>query len=123
VPEEEALRKAAFGTANGIFMRRAEKAAEQLRQGVPMPEAVQMLDESGEFRWRLANGAHGARGFFAALAGWQASLDAKAFQLEQGAAHAISTSLVLINAITVALVATGVLEFIGHLSNAPCLNK
>jgi hypothetical protein len=123
VPEEEALRMAAFGTDNCIFMRRAEKAAAQLRQGVPLPEAVQMLDDSGEFRWRLANGAHGKLGFFAALAGWQDSLDAKAFQLEQGAAQVISTSVVVINAVTVALVATGVLEFISHLSNAPFPNK
>jgi hypothetical protein len=80
---------------------------------------VQLLDDSGEFRWRLLNGAHGSRGFFSALEGWQASLDAKAFQLEQAAAHAISTSLVLINAVTVALVAAGVFQFLGHMSSAP----
>jgi len=119
VPEERALRLAAFSTANRVFIRRAEKAAERLRQGAKMTDAVQLLDDSGEFRWRLVNGAHGARGFFSALEGWQASLDAKAFQLEQAAAHVISTSLVLINAVTVALVASGVFQFINHLSTAP----
>jgi hypothetical protein len=99
-------------------MRRAGKAAERLRQGAKLTEAVQLLDDTGEFRWRLLNGAHGTRGFFSALKGWQASLDAKAFQLEQAAAQALSTSLVLINAGTVALVAAGVFQFISHLSNA-----
>ena len=119
LPEERALILAASSTANRIFVGRAEKAAERLRQGTKLTEAVQLLDDSGEFRWRLLNGAHGARGFFSALEGWQASLDAKAFQLEQAAAHTISTSLVLINAVTVALVAAGVFQFISHLSNAP----
>ena len=119
VPEERALRLAAFSTANRIFIRRAEQAAERLRQGAKLTEAVHRLDDTGEFRWRLANGAHGARGFFSALAGWQASLDARAFQLEQAAAHAISTGLVLLNAVTVALVATAVFQFISHFSNAP----
>jgi hypothetical protein len=119
VPEERALNLAAFSTANRIFMRRAEQAAERLRQGAALTEAVQRLDDTGEFRWRLANGAHGTRGFFSALAGWQASLDAKAFQLEQAAAHALSTSIVLLNAVTVALVAAGVFQFISHLTQTP----
>jgi hypothetical protein len=119
VPEERVLDLAASSTANRVFIRRAEEAVESLRLGAKFPEAVQMLDETGEFKWRLANGTHGTRGFFFALEGWQASLDAKAFQLEQGAAHVISTSLVLINALTVALVATGVYQFINHLSTFP----
>jgi len=119
VPEEKALSLAAYSTANGVFMRRAEKAAEKLRQGVKLTEAVQLLDDTGEFRWRLLNGAHGTRGFFSALQGWQASLDAKAFQLEQAAAQALSTSLVLLNAGTVALVAAGDLQLITHAGDAP----
>lgn len=116
LPEERAVSLAAFSTANGLFIRRAEQAAARLRQGAKLTDAVQQLDDTGEFRWRLANGAHGARGFFSALAGWQASLDARAFQLEQAAAHTISTSLVLLNAATVALVATGVFQFVSHLT-------
>jgi hypothetical protein len=53
------------------------------------------------------------------LEGWQASLDARAFQLEQAAAQVISTSLLLINAVTVALVAAGVFQFISRLGNSP----
>jgi len=119
VPEEKALSLAAASTANGVFTRRAEKAADALRQGATLTQAVQLLDDTGEFRWRLLNGAHGARGFFAALEGWQASLDARAFQLEQAAAQTISTSLILLNAVTVALVAAAVFQFISQLSNAP----
>jgi len=123
VPEEKALTLAAFSTANGVFIRRAEKAAEQLRQGARLTEAVQLLDDTGEFRWRLLNGAHGSRGFFFALDGWRASLDARAFQLEQTAAQTLSTSLVLLNAATVALVATAVYQFIGHLGISPMKYK
>jgi hypothetical protein len=119
VPEEKALRLAAVSTANGVFIRRAEKAAEALRDGAALTQAVQLLDDTGEFRWRLLNGAHGARGFFAALEGWQASLDARAFQLEQAAAQSISTSLILLNAVTVALIAAAVFQFISRLSSAP----
>ena len=119
VPEDRALSLAAFSTANRLFVRRAEQAAERLRQGAKLAEAVQRLDDTGEFRWRLANGAHGAGGFYSALEGWQASLDAQAFQLEQAAAHALSTSLVLINAVTVALIAAGVFQFISHLTQTP----
>ena len=61
VPEEKALSLAAASTANRIFMRRAEKAAEKLRHGATLIQAMQLLDDTGEFRWRLANGAHGAR--------------------------------------------------------------
>jgi hypothetical protein len=118
VPEEQALKLAAFSTANRIFIRRAEKAADELRQGAALTQAVQLLDDTGEFRWRLLNGARGARGFFAALEGWQAALDAKAFQLEQAAAQTLSTSLILLNAVTVALIAAGIFQFISQLSNA-----
>jgi hypothetical protein len=123
VPEEKALSLAAFSTANGVFIRRAEKAAEQLRQGVKLTDAVQLLDDTGEFRWRLLNGAHGTRGFFFALDGWRASLDARAFQLEQAAAQTLSTSLVLLNAATIALVAAAVYQFIGHLGISPLKYK
>jgi hypothetical protein len=123
VSEEKVLNLAASSTANRVFMQRAEQAAEKLRQGTKFTEAVQSLDDTGEFGWRLANGAHGTRGFFFALQGWQASLDARAFQLEQSAAHAISTSLVVANALTVLLVAAGVYQFIGNLSGAPSFYK
>jgi len=117
-PEERALRLAAFATDNSVFIGRAEEAAGQLHNGVKLTEAVLTLDDSGEFRWRLANAAHSGRGFLCALQGWQASLEARAFQLEQGAAHAISTSLLLINTVTVALIAAGVFQFVSNLVGA-----
>jgi type II secretory pathway component PulF len=119
VPEEKALSLAASSTANHILVKRAEKAADEMRHGATLIQAVQLLDDTGELRWRLANGAHGARGFFAALEGWQTSLDARAFQLEQSAAQTFTTSMVLINAVTVALVASGVFQFISQLNQAP----
>jgi type II secretory pathway component PulF len=116
-PEQEAVRLAAASTANLEFVRRAEQAAEKLRSGVKLTEAVQILDDTGEFRWRLTNAAHGG-GFFSALKGWQASLEARAFQLEQAAAQTISTSLLLINAATVALIAAGLYQFLSQLTGA-----
>jgi len=115
--EEKALRLAAFSTANVVFIKRAERAVEKLRAGVKLTEAVQILDDTGEFRWRLTNAAHGG-GFFSALKGWQAALEARAFQLEQGAAQAITTSLLLINAATVALIAAGLYQFLSLITGA-----
>jgi len=123
LPEERALTLAASSTANSIFIRRAQKAVEKLRHGLKLTDAVQLLDDTGEFRWRLLNGAHGARGFFAALRGWHASLDARAFQLEQAAAQALTTSLVLLNALTVSVVAASVLKFISRFSSASFIFK
>lgn len=116
IPEEQILTMAAASTANRVFMRHAENAVKRLRQGTKFALAVQSLDDTGEFGWRLANGAHGSRGFFSALQGWHASLNAKAYQQEQAAGQIISTSLVLINAVTVVVIAMGIYQFIGFLS-------
>ncbi|MDW8310478.1 MAG: type II secretion system F family protein, partial [Verrucomicrobiales bacterium] len=97
VPEVEAVTLAAETTRNAVFVRRAGRVREQLAGGVPLPEALQALDDSGELRWRVENARHGRSGFRAALAGWHEALDAKAFQLEQAAAHLATTALVLFN--------------------------
>jgi type II secretory pathway component PulF len=94
VPEAAALTLAADCTANSVFRRRAARAVESLRQGMKLPDAVQLLDDAGEFRWRLRNAVAAPGGFFRALAGWHESLDARAFQQEQAAAHVITTALV-----------------------------
>ena len=73
-----------------------------LQQGTKLPEAVRVLDDSGEWRWRLANGLGRAGGFVRALAGWHDALDAKAFQLEQTAAQVATTLLALFNGLIVA---------------------
>ena len=64
---------------------------ERLREGVALTEAVQAIDDTGEFRWRLTNAAYGRGGFMAALSGWHEALDAKAYQLEQAASQVITT--------------------------------
>lgn len=104
VPEDKALALAAQSTANTLFTKRAAQAAERLRGGATLIEAVRQLDDSGEFRWRLANASHGPAGFRAALDGWLEALDAKAFQQEQAASQLVTTFLVVINGISVALI-------------------
>lgn len=107
VPETEALRLAGEATDNVVMGRRAEKAASLVKQGIKLPDAVRVLDNSGEWRWRLANGLGRAGGFMRALAGWHDALDAKAFQLEQTAAQITTTLLVLFNGFIVASVVIG----------------
>jgi type II secretory pathway component PulF len=121
VPEPEAVALAADGTANTIFQQRADRVIGKLRQGVKLTEAVQSLDESGEFSWRLANAVHGQGGFLQALAGWHESLDAKAFQQEQAAAHGITSALVLWSGLIVGTVAISVFTFLVSITGSAVL--
>jgi len=86
-----------------------------------LTEAIQLIDETGEFRWRLANALHAHGGFLRALTGWHESLDAKAFQEEQAAAHTVTSGLVLANGLIVALVAIGVFSALISIINAGVL--
>jgi type II secretory pathway component PulF len=106
VPEAEAVRLAGDCTANQVCRWRAQRVIASLEQGVKLNEAVRAFDGSGEFQWRLANACHAREGFQRALAGWHETLDAKAFQQEEAAAHAITSGLVVLNGLLVALVAT-----------------
>jgi type II secretory pathway component PulF len=121
VPEPEAVALAADGTANTIFRRRAGRVIEKLRQGVKLTQAVQSLDDSGEFAWRLANAVHGHDGFLQALAGWHESLDAKAFQQEQAAAHGFTSVLVLWCGLIVGTVAISVFMFLISVTDSAVL--
>ena len=112
VPEAQAVGWAASSTANRVFVRHAEAVVEQLGAGVPLTEAVQQLDDSGEFRWRLTNAVHAHGGFREALAGWHDWLEAKAFQEEQAVSQVISTGLVLFNGILVGALAIGLFQFL-----------
>jgi len=107
VPENEALRLAGESTANVSFSRRAQEAASLLARGISLPEAMGVLDYSGELKWRLANALRGNGDFVKALAGWHEALDAKAFQLEQTAAQTTTTLLVLFNGLIVAAIMIG----------------
>jgi type II secretory pathway component PulF len=121
VSEPEAVTLAANCTANKVIRRRAARAVEGLKQGQRLAQAVQMMDGSGEFGWRLTNAFHGGGGFLRALAGWHESLDAKAFQQEQAAAHGISTALVLWSGVFVGTVVVSVFMFLISLIDAGVL--
>ena len=121
VPEADALRLAGGCAANEIFRRRVAQAQAALTQGVKLPEAVQTLDDHGEFRWRLTNAVHAHGGFLRALTGWHEALDAKAFQQEQAAAHTVTSALVLLNGCIVALAALAVFGALTAIIEAGCL--
>jgi type II secretory pathway component PulF len=121
MPEAEAIPLAASCTANYVFETRAAQAVTALRQGQPLPRAIESMDDCGEFRWRLTNAAHSQSGFLAALGGWHDALNAKAFQQQQAAAQAISTALVLVNGLFVATVVIAVFSFLISIINAGCL--
>jgi type II secretory pathway component PulF len=108
MPEAQAVTLAADCTANKIFQRRAERAAAKMSQGVKLTEAVQALDDAGEFQWRLTNACHAHGGFLRALTGWCEALDAKAYQQEQSAALTLTSALVVLNGLFVCLIALAV---------------
>jgi type II secretory pathway component PulF len=105
VPEAEAVRLAGDATANEICCRRARLVIGALAQGVTLDEAVRAFDDTGEFHWRLTNAAHAHGGFLTALHGWHEALDAKAFQQEEAATHILTSGLVILNGLVVALIA------------------
>ncbi len=108
VAEPRAIELAATSTANPIFIRRARDVIAELRRGVRLGEAMQKLDDTGEFRWRLANALKSGKNFFLALTGWLEALDAKAFQQQQATAQTVTTAIVLFNGVMAALVAVSV---------------
>lgn len=121
VPEAAALELAGKCAANEIFQRRSRRAAAALAQGTLLPEALAALDDRGEFRWRLANAVHAHGSFVKALTGWHEALDARAFQQEQAAAHAVTSALVLFNGTMVALVCIGIFAALISIINAGVL--
>jgi type II secretory pathway component PulF len=106
VPEAEAVRIAGDATANEICRRRAARVMAALQDGTKLDDAVRAFDDTGEFHWRLTNAAHAHGGFLAALRGWHEALDAKAFQQEEATAHFITSGVVILNGVLVALIAT-----------------
>ena len=108
VPERESVRLAGASTANEICRRRAARVMTALEQGATLSEAVRAFDDSGEFHWRLTNATHvHGGGFLQALRGWHEALDARARQQQEAAAQTLTSSLVIVNGIIVALIATG----------------
>ena len=106
VPEAEAIRLAGDSTANEICRRRSQRVIAAIEQGTKLDDAVRAFDDSGEFHWRLTNATHARGGFLHALRGWHEALDAKAFQQEEATAHVVTSGLVILNGVLVALIAT-----------------
>lgn len=105
VTEIEAVRLAGDCTANEVCRRRACRVMTALEQGTKLNDAVQAFDDTGEFHWRLTNACHARDGFLLALQGWHETLEAKAFQQEEAAAHVLTCGLVVLNGTIVALMA------------------
>jgi type II secretory pathway component PulF len=121
VPDLEALSLAGESTANSVMMRRVAVAQQRLKQGIKLPEAIRVMDDSPELQWRLSNALHRGAGFVRALAGWHQSLDAKAFQLEQSSAQIITTLLVLLNGLIVASIVIAIFLALIQLINEAIL--
>lgn len=120
VPEPAAVAMAADCTSNRAFRRRAARVVERLQQGKKLPQAIEALDGSGELGWRLTNAFHGG-GFLRALTGWHESLDAKAFQEEQAAAHSVTSAFVLWSGLFVGAIVLSVFGMLISLINAAVL--
>lgn len=119
VAEERAVSLAARCTCNWPFILGAERACRRLAQGESLNEALQEVDASDEFHWRMTNATRAQQGFLTALKGWQENLEARAFQEEQAAAQAISTGLLLINGVLVALILGGLMQALGSITSPP----
>ena len=118
VPEPEAVTLAADCTANSIFIRRARRVAAALQQGIKLTEAIHLMDDSGEFKWRLTNAVHAHTGFMKAIAGWSESLDARAFQQQQSTAQIITSGLVIMNGLFVGTIVVSLFSVIIAIINA-----
>ncbi len=121
VPESEALELAGSCTANNVFRQRVTRARANLAQGLKLAQAVEMIDDSGEFRWRLTQSIGRQGGFVTAIAGWKDALDARAFQQEQATAQVTTTVLVLLNGIFVATLALSIFGTLISIINTGCL--
>lgn len=118
VPEAEAVRLAGDCTANEFCRQRAHRVIAALQQGAKLDDAVRAFDDSGEFRWRLTNATHARGRFLWALRGWHEALDAKAFQQEEATAHAVTSGLVILNGLVVALITTAMFGLLVAILNA-----
>ena len=108
VQETPAVRLAAQATANNVFQYRAENVIRLLQSGTSLPEALKAIEKSQEFHWRWISALRAGKDFFAALRGWHESLETRAFQREQAAAHVITSSIVLVNGAVVGSIAVAI---------------
>jgi type II secretory pathway component PulF len=115
VQEIHAVRLAAQATANDLFVQRADLVIDQLETGFALPEALKQIERSKEFQWRWTSALRTGKDFFAVLRGWHESLETRAFQREQAAAHFITSSIVIMNGVLVGTIASAVFLIITSL--------
>lgn len=112
VPEDQALRHAGAATGSHFFGALAQRAADKLRAGTNLLEALARIDPAGELKWRWQVAAHGHVPFQRALEGWHETLNVRAVKAEQSAASLATTFLVLLNGLVVGAVVVGVFQFL-----------
>jgi hypothetical protein len=88
---------------------------------MPLPEALKVIERSEEFQWRWTSALRAGKDFFAALRGWHETLETRAFQREQAAAHVITSSIVLINGALVGSIAVAVFLIMISIIEEGCL--
>jgi hypothetical protein len=69
---------------------------------------MELLDETGEFAWRIRNVFHSPVKFMSALAGWHEALDARAAHQEETVSQIVTSILVLINGCAVGLLGASI---------------
>ncbi len=119
LPERKALELAGSSSANEIFEARVQLALAALQLGQSLPTALELLDPPREFAWRLANGLRRQGAATASFQGWFDALDAEADAQEQMAGDLISTFLVVLNGMIIALIIGAVMQFIYATSLLP----
>ena len=105
VPEAEAIEAAAAATKNSVVRGRAAKAANDLRNGLPLAKALRRFDRRADLAWRVENAGHGSATFRETLEGWTNHLSALAYKQQQSAFYYAFTLLTLFNGLCVLCIA------------------
>ena len=96
VPEEKAIELAAQSTSNRTIKKRARKVIASLQSGMGLTEAIKLMDDSREFRWRLTNALQTDGKFVDSLNGWHQSLSARADRQHRSFATLIEATMILL---------------------------
>lgn len=122
IPEDQALAYAGTAVGDRVMQRHIETARKRLREGSSLPEALEVVEKRGGFRWRLRNLADQKSGFADSLAVWHRSLEAKATFKEQAAVQICTTGLILLTGLLIGSLAAGICQMLTgfiHLAAAP----
>jgi len=112
MPEDLALACAGDAVGTRSARRRIETARARLRQGNPLADALEAIDDGGGFRWRIRNVVAGGSGFADALALWHRALEAKANFKEQAAVQIYTAFLISLTGLIIGTFAAGILQLL-----------